>query len=139
MLAGQCLCGGVRFEISGKIGPVVYCHCSMYRRATGSAFATGASVESAAFRIVEGASLISEYQSSPGYFRNFCSRCGSPLYGRSEEFPSMRRVRLGTIDGNIAQRPVANIFVGTKAPWFDVTNSLETFEEFPPPSYFVTG
>ena len=44
MITGKCLCGKVRYEINGRLGPVVYCHCSMCRRATGSAFATNASV-----------------------------------------------------------------------------------------------
>jgi hypothetical protein len=37
------LYGGVGIEIHGKLGPVVYCHCSQCRRASGSAFAANAS------------------------------------------------------------------------------------------------
>lgn len=71
MLTGQCSCGGVRFEISNDLGPIIY--CSMCRRATGSAFAANASVRASEFRVVTGGQLISEYQSSPGTFRLFCS------------------------------------------------------------------
>src|SRR5947208_1769811 len=39
MLTGRCLCGGVRYEIDGEIGSVVYCHCSQCRRASGTALA----------------------------------------------------------------------------------------------------
>jgi hypothetical protein len=49
MITGKCLCGKVRYEINGRLGPVVYCHCSMCRRATGSAFATNASVRANEF------------------------------------------------------------------------------------------
>ena len=82
MITGKCLCGKVRYEIDGRLGPVVYCHCSMCRRATGSAFATNASVRANEFRVVAGSELISEYESSPSNMRAFCSRCGSPLYCR---------------------------------------------------------
>jgi hypothetical protein len=54
MITGKCLCGKVRYEINGRLGPVVYCHCSMCRRATGSAFVTNASVRANEFRVVAG-------------------------------------------------------------------------------------
>jgi hypothetical protein len=58
MLKGHCLCGSVRYEIEGRLGPIVYCHCSMCRRASGSVGATNASVRAEEFRIVSGAELV---------------------------------------------------------------------------------
>jgi hypothetical protein len=92
MLTGRCLCGGVRFEITGQLGPVVYCHCSMCRHANGSSFAINTSVRSEEFRIVSGRELIKEYESFPGKRRAFCSQCGSPLLGTFADLPSVRRV-----------------------------------------------
>jgi hypothetical protein len=57
MLTGRCLCGGVRFEMSGQLGPVIYCYCSMCRHANGSSFATNASVRNEEFRTVTGRDL----------------------------------------------------------------------------------
>jgi hypothetical protein len=125
----------VRFEIDEDLGPIIYCHCSMCRRASGSAFASNASVRSASFRITSGKELLTEYQSSPDGVRAFCSRCGSTVYGRSLSIPSFRRVRLGTLDGDPGNRSGANIWMGSKAPWFEVTDHLERFEEEPPVSY----
>jgi len=139
MLTGGCLCGAVRFEIAGTLGPIIYCHCSMCRRATGSAFATNASVLASAFRIVAGASSITEYESSAGSVRAFCARCGSPLYGRMEAYPFLRRVRLGTLDGDPGGRSVANIWVGSKAEWFTIADGLEPFEAEPPDAYGAPG
>jgi len=135
MLTGHCLCGGVRFEIHADLGPVIYCHCSMCRRASGSAFASNASVAADAFRIVAGRELLSEYESSHGQFRAFCSRCGSPLYGRLNDAAILRRVRLGAIDGDPGRRAVAHIWIGSKSSWFRITDALEQFEEEPPPAY----
>src|SRR5258708_33128625 len=84
MITGRCICGNIRYEIDGRFGPIVYCHCSMCRRATGSACATNASVRVNEFRVVVGSELISEYESSPSNKRAFCSRCGSPLYCRKD-------------------------------------------------------
>jgi len=38
MLKGSCLCGGVRYEIDGEIGPVNACRCGLCRKMSGSAF-----------------------------------------------------------------------------------------------------
>ncbi|MHB8383316.1 MAG: GFA family protein [Candidatus Binataceae bacterium] len=139
MLTGRCLCGGVRFEIDGRLGPVIYCHCSMCRHANGSSFATNASVRTVDFRIVTGSELVKEYESSPGNLHAFCSKCGSPLYGTAADVPSIRRVRLGTLDNADGAKSVAHIWVGSKSDWFEITDSLKQFEEQPPSNYCAPG
>ncbi len=106
MLTGGCLCGAIRFEIDGELGPVTCCHCAQCRRATGTAFATHANVARPAHRFTSGADLLTEYESSPGKLRAFCSRCGSPMYSRMTNEPDSLRVRLGTFDGDPGGRPV---------------------------------
>lgn len=54
MHKGSCLCGAVAYEIDGELGPIVYCHCSRCRKASGSAFAAVSPVAAADFRIVKG-------------------------------------------------------------------------------------
>jgi len=135
MLTGGCLCGGVRFQINEALGPIVCCHCSVCRRISGTAFASNASVQSESFHISSGEDLVKEFQSSENTIRAFCSRCGSPVYGRFISSPAVRRVRVGTLDSDPGNRPIANIFVGSKAPWFAGTEHLECFEEAPPASY----
>jgi hypothetical protein len=44
MLRGSCLCGGVRYEISGALSKALNCHCSMCRKAHGAAFRSRARV-----------------------------------------------------------------------------------------------
>ena len=135
MLSGRCLCGAVRFEIDGRLGPVVYCHCSMCRHADGSSFATNASVRTEEFRIIRGRELIKEYESSPSNLRAFCSNCGSPIYGTVTELPSIRRVRLGTLDRVDGAKSLAHIWTGSKSEWFDITDDLQRFENEPPEQY----
>jgi len=130
--SGQCLCGGVRFEIDGALGPVVYCHCSQCRRASGSAFAANASVHAGDFRVVSGAELVREFESSPGQRRAFCSRCGSKLYARIDAHPEIRRVRLGSLDADPGVRAAAHAWTGSRAPWFEIRDGLEQFEGAPP-------
>jgi hypothetical protein len=139
MFTGRCLCGSVRFEIGAPLGPIIHCHCSMCRRANGSAFATNATVRADAFRIVAGEELVREFESSPRQFRAFCARCGSPVYGRHEMLPMLRRVRLGALDGDPGARAVAHIQIGSKAPWYDVADRLDQFDDDAPLHYFAPG
>jgi hypothetical protein len=135
MLTGSCLCAGVRYEITGKIGPVVFCHCSQCRKANGSAFAANAPVRTRYFRITSGQELIAEYESTPGKFRAFCRVCGSPIYSRRPEVPDIVRIRLGSLDADPGRRPLAHIWVSSKAPWYEITDGiLEVAEETPPES-----
>ena len=124
MLEGSCLCGGVRYKISGKLGPSVYCHCGQCRKASGASFTTNASVPASDFRLVNGESLVGEFESSPGQFRCFCTRCGSPLIKRIAAKPEEVRLRLGTLDSDPETNPAAHIFVSFKAPWTTITDDL---------------
>ena len=129
MLVGGCLCGGVRFRITGKLGPAVYCHCKQCQRASGSAFAANAPARMIYFELTSGDDLVSEYESSPGKYRAFCGRCGSPLYSRRNSEPELRRIRLGTLDSDPERRPLAHMWVTSKAPWHSIEDSLPQYAE----------
>ena len=129
MIDGGCLCGGVRFRLTGKLGPAGYCHCKQCQRASGSAFAANAPVRTAYFQLTAGADLVSEYESSRGKFRAFCRRCGSPVYSRRDTEPELRRIRLGTLDGDPERRPLAHVWVASKAPWHAITDALPQYPE----------
>jgi hypothetical protein len=132
MHKGHCLCGDVRYEVRGEIGPIVLCHCSECRRAQGSAFASNAEVRTDDFVVVSGADGIREYESSPGKQRAFCGRCGSPLYSRRLDRPAVRRLRIGTLETPLASRPIAHIFATSKAEWFEIADDLPRYEGLEP-------
>jgi hypothetical protein len=134
MLEGGCLCRGVRFRIDGKLGPAGYCHCKQCQRASGSAFAANAPARTQYFSLTSGAELVSEYESSPGKFRAFCRRCGSPVYSRRDSEPELRRIRLGTLDSDPERRPLLHVWVSAKAPWHEITDALPQLPEGLPES-----
>ena len=105
---GRCLCESVRYRISGELGPLGYCHCSQCRRASGSAFGANADAKRAEFEWLAGEELVREYESSPDTFRAFCSRCGSPVYKRSNAKPDVIRIRLGSLE---AIRPFDLVYI----------------------------
>jgi len=124
MLKGSCLCGAVRYEIDGGLEKVSHCHCSLCRKASGSAFSTGATLPAASFRFVSGAEFIKEWESSPGNFRCFCGRCGSPIIKRKSNAPDQIRLRLGTLDSDPGVKPSRHSHVQSKAAWFDIKDGL---------------
>lgn len=122
-LTGGCLCGGVRYryegELGGALGAITRCHCIKCRKAQGGA-ASVAPASAEALMFTEGRSLVREYESSPGKFRAFCERCGSPLYSRRAELPEVVRLRLGALDDAPADlRIEAHIFFDDRATWED--------------------
>ena len=132
MYEGGCLCNRVRFQITGPIRNIVHCHCSRCRKAQGSAFATNGIVAADHFRLVSGAEELSAYESSPGQTKYFCRHCGSPILSRNTTRPDQVRVRLGTIESDITERPMAHIFVTSKANWEDICGDLPQYESYEP-------
>ena len=130
MYTGGCLCGTVRFEIRGPIRHIVYCHCSQCRKAQGSAFATNGNVNADDFRFLSGEGELTGYQDTPGQTRYFCKHCGSPIISQSDAAPNRVRVRLGTIDNDIGERPEAHIFATSKANWEHICGDLPQYEAY---------
>ncbi|WP_177418122.1 GFA family protein [endosymbiont of Lamellibrachia barhami] len=129
---GGCLCGKVRFEITGEIENIIYCHCSQCRKAQGSAFATNGNVDVEAFVFISGEEELTGYQSTPGQTKYFCKHCGSPIISKNESLPNKVRVRLGTVESDIRERPVAHIFVTSKANWETLPDDLPHYESYEP-------
>ena len=131
MLKGSCLCGGVKYEAQGPITAIARCHCVQCRKASGAEFATNGNVAKAGFRIIVGTALLVEYESSPGNFRVFCGRCGSPLFKRKDSQSQTIRVRLGCLDTEIDERPLAHVFVGEKPAWSEICDALPQYATRP--------
>jgi hypothetical protein len=121
---GSCVCGGVRYEVTGEFGKVVNCHCSTCRKATGAAFRTRATVATDSFRWLAGEELVSQYASSPAERRTFCSVCGATLPTFFLERPDEIGLPLGTLDDDPGVRPSAHVYVDSKAPWWEITDDL---------------
>lgn len=129
-MTGSCLCGTVRYEINGSFQSMGNCHCSMCRKSHGAAFATWGIIDPGQFKWTSGEAFVQGYDSSPGTRRCFCSKCGSPLV--SMHSGSVGEVVVGTLDNDPGMQPSEHIFVGSKAPWHEITDALPQFEEWPP-------
>ena len=130
MLSGSCLCGAVAYEVDVASGPIVHCHCATCRKAHGSAFSSVMPVPRDRFRWVKGEELLSSFESSPGKWRRFCSRCGSQIVAERPAQPNVL-LRLGCLDTPITDRPKEHIWRSDGASWFDPKDQLPEWAEFP--------
>ncbi len=115
----------------GEIGDIIECHCKRCRKANGSAYATNAPINRADFKMVQGEHLLKKYQSTPITERWFCSECASPIISVRTELPEIYRLRIGTLDTPLQQKPTQHIFVAHKAEWDIICDNLPQYDERP--------
>jgi hypothetical protein len=132
MLKGHCECRRVQFEADSEITDFSHCHCSQCRRLHGAAFATFAGVPVDSFRYVAGASTVKTYASSDNHNRQFCSECGSNILVELTDYPDELYLSMSAIEGDPARPEGYHIYVGSKAPWHEITDQLEKYEAEPP-------
>lgn len=136
-IRGSCLCGQVRFVLTGRPQLINHCHCSMCRKAHGAAFGSFMHADGAGFRWLVGAELVRRYPSSPGNERSFCGVCGSRLPVLEDEGRHVI-IPAGLLDEDPGVRPVVHIHMGSKAPWYEPgADGLPRFEAFPPDEFWV--
>jgi len=125
-LAGKCLCGCVQYAVADAFIYAGNCHCSNCRRATGSAFKPFAGIERARLSIAKGEDNLMFFGDESSHDAH-CKLCGSLLYSlvRNGAFV---HVPMGTLVDDPTIRPTAHIFVGSKAPWFSITDDLPQYQ-----------
>jgi hypothetical protein len=131
MYQGSCLCGTVKYEVRGELGPIGLCHCSRCRKANGTAFLAGAQVDPKEFKLLTGQDSLGDYESSPGVHRIFCRNCGSPLFSRRPGPPELIRLRIGSLDTPPKGGVQSHIFFDDRAPWFPFEDEAPKFSQRP--------
>lgn len=129
---GSCLCGGVTYVVESTPLRSYNCHCTRCRRARSAAHASNLFVPVDGLRFTRGEDQLRRYKvpDAERFAQVFCTTCGSPM-------PSLNRVTgfavvpMGSLDDDPGMRPQAHIFVGSKAPWFDIAGDLPQFAEYP--------
>ncbi len=129
-IRGSCLCGGVRFEISGTPLWLSYCHCTRCRKVGGVA---NLSVRAEQFHWVQGEELVRRYEPEPPYHlvRCFCGVCGSYL-GEPDTDPRGFPVAASALDDDPGVRPVLHERVAEKPAWYEILDGLPQYPKDPP-------
>jgi len=127
-LAGRCFCGAVRYQVADEFAYAMNCHCSNCRAATGSAFKPFGGIERGKLEVTDGHDKLLVHGEEDSNDTR-CGVCGSFLFSvvRDGEYV---HVTYGSLVDPPTLRPTKHIFVGSKAPWFEITDDLPQFEEY---------
>ena len=131
MIEGHCECKRVQYAADSDIVDFSHCHCSQCRRMHGAAYATFAGVARDTFRYLSGATDVTMYASSDTHRRFFCSVCGSNILVELHSEPDTLYLSMGSIEGDPPRPPAYHIYVGSKAPWHEITDALPQYEVEP--------
>ena len=125
LITGGCLCGAVRYEVSGPLRDVVNCHCSMCQRLHGN-FGPHSKARKANIAITKDDGL-AWFKTSEVAQRGFCRECGSGLFWEPFDLDATGIIA-GTLDGPTRLQTMGHIFVGEKADFYDIADDLPQFE-----------
>jgi hypothetical protein len=128
VLNGKCECGAVRYRVADEFLYAANCHCSNCRAGTGSAFKPFAGIQREKLEVTDGAETLLVWGDDMGNHTR-CAVCGSLLYSVVREGAYVH-VALGSLVDAPSVRPTEHIFVGSKAPWFEITDDLPQHEEY---------
>ena len=116
-LTGGCLCGRVRFEVTEPLLRAGYCHCTRCQKRTGTAASPQARVAPGALRITTGEELLRTYEPPDGFWKIFCSACGSSLWSQDPDDADVKSIRLGAFDVDPGVRPAFRQYTDYAAAW----------------------
>ncbi|MFT3808739.1 MAG: GFA family protein [Micropepsaceae bacterium] len=129
-LRGGCYCGAVAYEVDDAFAYAMNCHCSQCRRTTGAAFKPLAGIAIDRIAVTKGAGTLLIVGDPVAAHDIHCAACGSLLYSVVRE-NAFAHVAMGTLIDPPSIRPQMHIMVGSRAPWFEITDDLPQFAEFP--------
>ena len=122
---GRCLCGQVRYEVSGDPLAVVLCHCINCQKQSGSTFSFNIIGQSDQISLQGNVSTyVDENDSGDPVNRNFCGNCGSPIYSEILTQGNLIAVKIGTLDDTRDLEPQSQVWCISKQNWLSLNSDL---------------
>ena len=132
IVAGQCLCGGVQFEIDTPARWAFHDHSTASRRAHGAAYATYVGSWRKRFRITKGSAGIARFEDKPAKtVRSFCARCGTPLFCERARSPHMVNIPRALFAGRTGRQPLYHLAIEELQEWTYTGEPLVPLKGFP--------
>jgi hypothetical protein len=134
ILKGSCLCGGVKYEVSGEARRFYYCHCSRCRKATGTGHASNLFLQPATIKWLLGQEHVRTFKvpEAMRFANQFCDICGGRLPRQPPDSDTVL-IPAGSLDDEAPIRPQARIFTGSRASWSCYGDDLPVHDGAPPP------
>ena len=112
---GGCLCGTVRYRVSGDPVAATLCHCGSCRRASGGTNVAWVVFEKDQFEWLSDEPAA--FSSSPGIHWLFCDQCGSLVGYRRASRPEHVDITTGTLDNPDRFPPTVEIWLEQRIGW----------------------
>ena len=125
---GSCLCGAIKFKVTGQLGAGEMCHCQQCRQWTGHIYAS-TEVPRMALSI-DDESRLKWYPSSKKVRRGFCADCGSPMFFDpiDQEKHQWIAIALGSFTTPTAVKIEQHIFTLEKGDYYEITDGAKQNE-----------
>lgn len=132
MLKGSCLCGAVRYEVTGDPQRFYHCHCARCRKSSGTGHATNLMLTNAQLTFSQGEALLKRYKvpEAKRFTRQFCANCGSSVPRVVPEIGAVV-IPAGSLDSDLSLKPQARIFWDSRADWSCDGDALPRHAEYP--------
>ena len=122
---GGCLCGQVRYEISGEPLAVVICHCKNCQKQSGSTFSINIIGQSEQIEIQGNLSTYADTNDSGDPVnRNFCENCGSPIFSEILSQGNLIALKVGTLDDTSDIEPQTQFWCISKQNWLSLDTKM---------------
>lgn len=119
---GRCLCGAIRFTVTGPTSAPTACHCSQCRRQSGHYWAS-TDVPRTALALEDATGALGWYQASAKVRRGFCTRCGGYLFWDPIGKDRIA-IAMGAFDRPTGMRLERHIFVADQGDYYDIADGL---------------
>jgi hypothetical protein len=129
-LQGGCLCGAIRYRITGGIIDAGYCHCRLCQRSAGAPVLAWLTVPVEGFAYSAGEAAV--FPSSSHSQREFCSRCGTQLAFRRQRDARTVDLTLASLDDPQQVPPEYHIWRQSRIGWFETADRLPRHEDAGP-------
>jgi hypothetical protein len=131
-LSGSCLCGSLKYSVSGVPSRFYHCHCTRCRKSSGTGHATNLFMTDGKITWTGDTELIKRYKvpEAERFTRTFCSNCGCAL---PVEIAAMNLafIPAGTLDDEPNIKPQARIFQDSRTSWSCGNDDMTCFENYP--------
>jgi hypothetical protein len=131
ILSGGCLCGAVRYRVTGEVSRFYHCHCSRCRKATGTGHASNLFL-AGSLQWERGENQVASFKlpEAERFTNTFCKICG----GRVPRFidkVGVVFIPAGSLDDEPGTAPQARIFTASRASWSCDDSAVAQFSELP--------
>jgi hypothetical protein len=132
VVAGQCLCGAVQFEMEYPAFWAWHDHSRASRLAHGAVYATYVGTWRKRFRITAGEREINRFEEKEtGAVRSFCRRCGTPLIYERTRSRHMINIPRALFQSRTGRQPIYHIAIEEMQDWAYAGEPLVPLKGYP--------